>query len=385
MNFSLFSLLMSVLFSTVFILMIHGFRNRPFFLRSFGVHTLLIMYGMCLFRMIFVIEMPIAVHVGIRGAFSRAYDVARQAQVPVGNSSIELGDALVGVWVIGAVILFFQLMWQKYAVRRELLHYHRNRNFAAERALAKAQALSSRKMSVNVCVCPDIDVPMGLGIFQRWVFLPDEQYSKEELFYIMAHEYTHFCNRDSLVKLLTMFLRCAFWWNPAFYLLKRDLDQILEIKCDIRATQDFSKKERLEYLLTIVRVLKSEPRGSGTKPPLSATGLLLRTEQDNIQERFELIVKSIKPIGMRYQVAFLSVALVVLFLSYTFVFQSAFDPPVEDIYTDSSVHVVEDSEWEITISKDKSYIFIDENGQKHVIDEKYADILISDGIRVKEE
>lgn len=58
---------MSVGFSTVFILVIHVLRNQPIFLKSFGVHTLLTMYALCLCRMIFVIELPFTVPVELRG------------------------------------------------------------------------------------------------------------------------------------------------------------------------------------------------------------------------------------------------------------------------------------------------------------------------------
>ena len=246
---------MSVMFSTVFILGIHVLRNRPFFLKSFGVHTLLTLYGLCLFRMVVVIELPFTIPVGLRGAFSRVYDRVRQFQMPVGKEDIELTAFLCCIWAVVAGVLFTRFIWRDHAVKKELALCHRNENKDAERALSKAMAGSSRKLPVNVCVCGSIDIPMGLGLFHKWIYLPDEKFAKEELYYIMMHEYTHFCNRDGVVKLLTMLLCCVFWWNPAVYILKKDVAQILEIKCDVYATQSFTKKERLEYLLTILRVL----------------------------------------------------------------------------------------------------------------------------------
>ena len=106
MSISLFSFLMSVMFSTVFILGIHVLRNRPFFLKSFGVHTLLTLYGLCLFRMVVVIELPFTIPVGLRGAFSRVYDRVRQFQMPVGKEDIELTAFLCCIWAVVAGVLF---------------------------------------------------------------------------------------------------------------------------------------------------------------------------------------------------------------------------------------------------------------------------------------
>lgn len=383
MSVSLFSFLMSVGFSTVFILVIHVLRNQPIFLKSFGVHTLLTMYALCLCRMIFVIELPFTVPVELRGAFSQAYALMRSVQISTKHSSIGFMDVLLCIWIIPAVIIFIRFVWQECATRIKVLPYRRNKNYAAERALAKARNLSPRKLDVNVCVCQDIDTPMGFGLFHKWIFLPDEEYAKDELFYIMMHEYTHFCNRDGMVKLLTLLLCCVFWWNPAVYLLKKDVEQILEIKCDINATQDFNKKERLEYLLTIVQVLKGEPKAKGIKLPQTATGLFSRTEDDDIRERFALITKAAATVGLRYRAIFVGLAVLVTVFSYLFVFQPAFDPPVEDIYTDSSVQEYDESECYIIEDDFGHYYMVFSTGERYAVSEKIAKDFIVDGTEYK--
>ncbi len=385
MSVSLFSFLMSVGFSTVFILVIHVLRNQPIFLKSFGVHTLLTMYALCLCRMIFVIELPFTVPVELRGAFSQAYALMRSVQISTKHSSIGFMDVLLCIWIIPAVIIFIRFVWQECATRIKVLPYRRNKNYAAERALAKARNLSPRKLDVNVCVCQDIDTPMGFGLFHKWIFLPDEEYAKDELFYIMMHEYTHFCNRDGMVKLLTLLLCCVFWWNPAVYLLKKDVEQILEIKCDINATQDFNKKERLEYLLTIVQVLKGEPKAKGIKLPQTATGLFSRTEDDDIRERFALITKAAATVGLRYRAIFVGLAVLVTVFSYLFVFQPAFDPPVEDIYTDGANQEVMTDGASILQHLDSTYSLILNDGNTIPLTEEVSEIYIEAGYPVIKE
>lgn len=386
MNISLFSLMMSVLFSTVFILAIHVLRNRPFFLKSFGVHTLLILYGLCLFRMIFVIELPFTVPIGLRGAFSHTYAQVRQFRVPVGGSNVAFLDIVFDVWIVVAAAIFARFVWREFMVRKHLSPYRNNMSYAAERALAKARKVLSGKTVVNVCVCSQIDTPIGLGLFKRWIYLPDEEYTAEELFYIMAHEYTHFCNRDGVVKFLTLLLCCIFWWNPAVYLLRKDVDQILEIKCDVNVTQDFSKKERLEYLLTIVRTLKGEPQPKSGSSSWMATGLVSRTEHDDIRERFELITKATKRFGIRYQTAFVGLAFLVTVFSYAFVLQSAFDPPVDEIYTDSSVQELTSDNSHILKHKDGSYSLVLQDGYVITkINKETLEALIEEGLEIRKE
>ena len=385
MNISLFSFLMSVLSSTVFIIVIHALRNQPFFLKSFGVHTLLIMYGLSLFRMIFVIELPFAVPVGLKGVFSQTYAQMRQYQVSVGGSRIAFLDIVFCVWIAAALANFVRLMWRERLVRKDLSHHRRNKNYAAERVLANVRKKSADKIFVSVCVCPSIDTPIGLGLFQKWIYLPDEEYTQEELYYIMKHEYIHFSNRDGLVKLLTLLLCCIFWWNPAVYLLKKDVEQILEIKCDINATHGFSKKERLEYLLTIVRVLKGKPRSTHDSPPLMATGLFSRTEHDDIRERFELITKATKRVGIRYQAVFVGLAVLVTVFSYTFVLQPAFEPPVEDIYSDGSTLELDSEKLYILQHHDMTHSIVLENGEMYPISDPVLQMYVDLGTEIRKE
>lgn len=287
MSVSVFSCVLSALFGTAFILAIHFLRGRTFFLQSFGVHAVLCLYGLCLLRMAVPFEMPFAVPVG-QGVFSGVLVSIRDTRVAFGRFQLALPDLLCGLWLTVAAVLLMRFLWRDFRVQKDLKRYKKNRSPAAERVLGAIKQTSRKALSTRVCVCPDIDVPMGAGLLDKCIYLPDEEYSEKELYYILKHEYTHFCNRDLLTKLLVRVLCCIFWWNPAVYLLKSDVDQILEVKCDMKAARGFTKQERLEYLMTIVRLLDGEPPGH-SPPEMLATGLL--KDQDGIKERFLLLTR----------------------------------------------------------------------------------------------
>lgn len=176
-----------------------------------------------------------------------------------------------------------------------------------------------------------------------------------------------------------------FWWNPAVYLLKRDIAQILEIKCDMKATEGFSKKERLEYLLTIVRVLKGVDDPDRGASSILATGMICRKNGGDIRERFELMAREARPVGRVCQGAFLSLAVTAVVLSYTFVLQSAFDPPVEDIFTDSSVQEIDTIGEYIVQEKSGKYTLVLATGEKVPISDKTVEVYASCGIEIKVE
>ena len=282
MSLTIFSFFMSALFSTLFIASIHLLRNQTFFLQSFGVHTILGLYILCLFRTIVVLELPFTVPIGLRNVYSTVFEAVWTTQIPVGGSKIRLVPALCGIWAVVSTTLIVQFLWKNWKATQKAKWYSTNKAPFAEQVLEQVKKESWWTPTVSVCICPTLDMPMGIGLFRHRICLPTYEYARRELYYILKHEYTHFCNRDLTVKFLVHLFCCIFWWNPVVYLLKKDISQILEIKCDIKATEKFSKKERLEYLFAIVRALEIADNSGRTTPPMLATGLASRKKGDDM-------------------------------------------------------------------------------------------------------
>lgn len=72
------------------------------------------------------------------------------------------------------------------------------------------------KIHVNVTVKQTytIATPIICGIIKPVILLPVNDYSKEELDVIFAHELMHCKHKDILWKQLCAFSRIVFWWNP---------------------------------------------------------------------------------------------------------------------------------------------------------------------------
>lgn len=54
---------------------------------------------------------------------------------------------------------------------------------------------------IRVSYSSQVTVPMGIGLRRRMVLLPRLDYTDEELYYILLHEFTHFSNGDLYVKM----------------------------------------------------------------------------------------------------------------------------------------------------------------------------------------
>lgn len=146
-------------------------------------------------------------------------------------------------------------------------------------------------------------------------------------------------NRDTLLKWLTNLYCFLFWWNPAVYLLQKDLDRILEIKCDLAVTSLMSHTEKADYLNTILSAFRKDKK----EALIGGAVAFLGRKNSLMEERFEAVSKSNDYAKVRtlFQIVF-SIAVISLFcFSYLFVAQSSFEAPITEIATSNEVVMVE--------------------------------------------
>jgi hypothetical protein len=96
-------------------------------------------------------------------------------------------------------------------------------------------------MDDSVLVSPRVTVPMTVGVVAPRVLLPVSwrQWSARTLAAVLAHERAHVRRRDLLVALFARVNACVFWFNPAAWVVERQLARAAEHAADeaaVRAT-----------------------------------------------------------------------------------------------------------------------------------------------------
>ena len=130
---------------------------------------------------------------------------------------------------------------------------------------------------------------MVTGIKSACIYLPDLLYTDQELHLIFKHELQHFKSRDILIKLFYCSLLAIFWWNPIVHRFQRELEWLLELRCDMNVTKKLNKLERIAYLEIILRTLRLN---TGTQHiDMALASQLAQNETDLfIRQRFELVL-----------------------------------------------------------------------------------------------
>ena len=321
MQITLYSLLMSVIWSSALAAFTYFCRKKQYFIRQLGITNLLLLYLFSIIRMMVPYKFSFTKVIRSEGAFSDFCGSVYQNKI--GTTRISFMSAFVVIWVIVSAVLVLRFICQYMKVMKEVSTYSICEDEQCMRIFQQILNKSRKEIKINIRQSNYVNIPMGVGIFRKSIILPKEAYSDLELYHILRHEYTHFQNRDLVIKVFMHIYRCIFWWNPAVYLLERDLAQILEIKCDLDVTDNMEKRDKAAYLTTIVTMLKNVEAKRVENTFYGTTALVSRSYEAEIIERFKIVSASYgyRRKSVLFTGGWFLIFGLISFLSYSFVIQ----------------------------------------------------------------
>ena len=192
-----------------------------------------------------------------------------------------------------------------------------------------AQAICGR--DVKLVQSDSIKVPMAAGYFRPVILFPTRELSEGITRCALRHEWSHYKSRDTWGKLIVNIMCCLMWWNPLVYLLRKDLDPALEIRCDMDVTTRMTEAERLDYYDSILQLYRQIKEQGNRSPDLLATSFVSAKRDEQLKQRFRLGMANHDIKRSRRANAILCVILVaVMIISYAFVLQPASMPEFDD-------------------------------------------------------
>ncbi|MEY8517373.1 M56 family metallopeptidase [Lachnospiraceae bacterium 29-84] len=287
MRITLFSFIMSILWGSILAVLLHFCRKKPLFLRKFGIRNVLFLYMCCIVRMVFPYEFPFARALPSEGFFQGIRANVGGLGAETGRPWFFLAFAVVWFGTSAMLLLRFLVCYAKSI--REFSGYRICEEERIQRTFQKILNECGDQAKLTIRRSRHVSIPMGVGILKKSILLPEDNYSDSELYYILLHEYTHFRNHDLLIKIAVHILSCMLWWNPVVYLLKKDIAQLLEIKCDLSVTGGMEDSRKADYLTAIVSVLKRAGKRNRAEEFYGTAALVARSYGSETVERFQAV------------------------------------------------------------------------------------------------
>lgn len=351
---SVYSFLVAMVCYNVTIFIVALLSRKDSFLVKYSTSVLLLFAVLAIARMTFPLDFQFTLVISSYNVLPAVRDVLAMDVLP-GPEYMKLGTLLMGIWIFGALVVFVQKGGRMASEIRRVKKYKPVEDFQAERVFARMGLKRAR-----VTVTPDAVVPMETGIFKAYIFLPELDLTDEELELIIRHEYQHFKSGDTLIKIFYLALTAIFWWNPTVYIFQKNLEDLLELRCDANVTRRMDIGEKHAYLSLLLKVLK-QTNSRRDDPVPAAAMLLTKAEAPGCftARRFNYVFNLDKE-DPKARKLLMALAVVIFLLSFMVVIQPA-GHPEGDI-----------SEVGVAITPENAYILVQEDGTMQlIVDNQY--------------
>lgn len=280
---SLYSLIWTFLISCPMVLLIFILRRRSDYLSRYGVTFILILYIFCTVRMLVPIEIPGHQKI-IRDPYLFSYIMNMYAKSE--DISKEIVMAVVfGIWIIGIIVSSFIHRARLRKAKMSLTNWTFEGDGRAEKILKKIDA----SCDIKVCYSAVVIEPFIQGLFHPTIYLPEKECNDRELEFVLTHEYLHWKRKDLWKKAILLAVNIIFWWNPLAYLLRSDLNQIIELNCDNTMSKRYSELQTLDYLDTLTYMAGGKRRNFD-EVSSDSLGFIKEMEMHPIKQRFQYVM-----------------------------------------------------------------------------------------------
>ncbi len=165
-------------------------------------------------------------------------------------------DIVALVWIIGSLIFISVHFISYFHYRRQVMKKGRMiKEVCILSQLFQLKRELHIRCTVYVMEYSEAESPMIIGFIKPVLVLPKEQYSSEDLFFILKHELVHLKRGDVYLKLLFVTANAVHWFNPFIWIMQKEAVIDMELSCDEKVTQGASYELRKAYTETLLSML----------------------------------------------------------------------------------------------------------------------------------
>ena len=372
MMITFFSIAMSIIWGSALMLVFSALRKNRQLIDICSFTGIVILYVFCAIRMLVPIELPWVYIIPAKFVYNPVYTWIRYS-LPGG---ITVWQMLLAIWIVGICVVLLRFISKRFRLWRWIKPICNN-----AKSIAGEEYGISDRSKIVFFMTDSADVPMCVGLLRKIIIIPNRNYTEKELKLIILHETTHIKNGDMLIQMLANLLCAIYWWNPAAYIFRKDLEQYFELRCDRTVASRMSKEEAADYLEVLLKIYSE----SSAKLEKGTVGVFerYRIGGKELKERFECLSSGYEVNRKTYIGKEMAVvaSVILLMMSYSFIFQSNYEAP-RDQFEEDGYEVTQENGYLIRL-QNGNYLFCTDEGNEREISKEAGEMLIEDGFTVK--
>lgn len=235
LHFSFSTVLMALLTSSVLVGLITVVFHNDNTLACAGYKLLSVFVGLTVIRLIFPFEFPFTINIPFSNVLGQIVAFLRKPQIQILNITISFWNIFVIIWIIGIIFHTIRYINQYRRAQDYILKYGHDQtnNIKYKTILDAICTQHNKKNNFRVMELPNMNIPIIYGLKNPYIILPSNfSISEDKLYYVFYHEAMHHFHHDFLIKSIIRFFSIVYWWNPAFIILYKQANTLLEMHID---------------------------------------------------------------------------------------------------------------------------------------------------------
>jgi len=337
---SVYSFASSLLFFNIGLLLISRLRRSTAFLVKNSTTALMLLLLLSIIRILLPLDLSSAFVIQSKKILPLLQKILN---VSVWNG-ISIISILGGIWGIGIIMVIISATYNFVVERKKLRSYKTVKSEQVNRVVKETFA----NQAVVVVISPEVEIPRVTGLVNAYIYIPPLSVTDDELRLILLHEFRHIKGGDIYIKLFYILLKAIFWWNPVVHMFQYEVENMLELRCDMATTKMMSNEVRFAYLETILKVIK-QSKIERVNCSVNTATLINANIQGITKQRFEVVLNRMENTKKGIKIVSMILICLAFVCSYFVIMQPVYFPPLEEI----AGH--------IEITTDNAYIIITED------------------------
>lgn len=193
-----------------------------------------------------------------------------------------------GIWFLGAVLflLYHIIMYMNFRrrLKRWSISVHNRQLQQQFDNLCEALRIKRR---IRLVTCNQVASPILSGLIKPCIILPSEQFTQEQLEFILKHELIHYKRHDLIYKCILLGANALHWFNPLIHYMVYLADNDIELYCDEKLIGGNSLTYRENYCMTLLQIMTGKVK---EKEVLLTTGF--GNDSRQVKRRFFQIMNA---------------------------------------------------------------------------------------------
>lgn len=329
LQYSFSTVLMAVLSCNIIIIFTAVCFCHKSTLVSIGYKMFALLLGITLLRFVFPFQFPFTSNIALSHTLSQAIAYICHTLFRIGTLRVSIWTIFEFIWILGVLIKLAIFIKNQIVFHHWVVWYSRNVTNEDPYSRLLDEICGDRPNPFCVFELPGLKIPVLYGMRHPRILIPvDMEIPENELRCLLSHEIAHHYHHDILIKTGLNLLTIVYWWNPACYVLKAQLDAVLEMRIDRSVAGDTFDSQR-SYLNCLIYVAESsiDRNTKGIRLPDNSIALLNSHHYNNLTNRFNIIGETPKPYSKLLHVMVFLLTMALYLLSYTFIFEARYTAP----------------------------------------------------------